>query len=252
MRTIHMRVTGDTVELDSSVAGVQGSGNVDKVVVSFDEAWDGYAKSACWWDGHGVQAGEPRLLTADMLVDLTRDDRTYILVAPPEALRWPGACTLVIDGYQDGTLARTARQELQVVPAPASALGTAVTPTQAQQLQSEIEVMVAAVTQAGEAATHGPCVNAAGNWLIWDTEAKAYVDSGIYAGGSPGPQGEKGEKGDKGDRGEDGILLDLTPGLFAMTLSSEGHLLVAVREEEPVPPLEIDGETGHLLYKISN
>ena len=106
MRTMHMTVTGDNVTLDSAVAGVQGSGNVDKLVVSFDPSWDGYAKTAAWWDAHGDQAGEPRVLTADLLVDPAADARHYILVVPPKALALAGRCTLVIDGYLDGALAR--------------------------------------------------------------------------------------------------------------------------------------------------
>lgn len=147
MRTFHMKVTGDNVVLDSAVAGVQGSGNVDDLVVYFDHAWDGYAKSATWWDAHGVQAGEPRMLTADMLVDMAKDTRNYILVVPPEALRSPGRCTLVIDGWKDGALARTVTQEFQVVPAPPSAKGAAMTPSQAQQMQAQVDRLLPKMQQ---------------------------------------------------------------------------------------------------------
>lgn len=207
MRTFHMAVTGDSVTLDSSVAGVQGSGNVDKIVVSFDPAWDGYAKSCAWWDAHGKQVGEPRMLTADMLVDLARDTRRYILVVPPEALREAGRCALVIDGWLDGALARTVTQEFQVIPAPASAQGTAVTPTQAQQLQTEIESLTQATSQAQSAVLHGPYVGTNGNWQVWDLAAGAYRDTGVYAKGLQGPKGDKGDtgpQGPKGDRGEVG------------------------------------------------
>lgn len=262
-----MAVRGDAVTTDSAVAGVQGSGNVDKIVVRFDESWAGYAKSACWWDAHGIRAGEPRLLTADLLVDAA-EGKSYILLTPPEALRWPGQCTLVIDGWRDGALARTVRQEFQVVPAPASAKGSDVTPSQAQQLQSEIEAMVDVMTAAQEAAAHGPTISAAGTWLVWDPLARSYVDTAVCVNGVKGDRGPKGEKGDKGDPGRngadgkdgvdgkdgadglDGVLLDLTPGVFAMALSQDGHLLVAVREGQSVPPLVIDPETGHLLYQI--
>lgn len=266
-----MAVHGDAVTLDSAVAGVQGSGNVDKLVVRFDEGWDGYAKSVCWWDAHGIRAGEPRLLTAELLVDAA-DGKSYILLTPPEALRWPGKCSLVIDGWKDGCLARTVRQEFQVVPAPASAKGSDVTPSQAQQLQSEIEHMVDVMTVAQEAANHGPTISMMGTWLVWDANVRAYLDTGISAGGLQGDPGERGPKGDKGDKGDpgkdgvngkngvdgkdgadglDGVLLDLTPGVFAMALSQEGHLLVAVQEGQSVPPLVIDPATGHLLYQIA-
>lgn len=147
MRTFHMKVTGDNVVLDSAVAGVQGSGNVDKLVVYFDHAWDGYAKSAAWWDAHGVQAGEPMLLTADMLVDITKDPRSYILLVPPAALRSPGRCALVIDGWKDGALARTVTQEFQVVPAPASAKAADIPPSQLQQMQAQVDELLPMMRQ---------------------------------------------------------------------------------------------------------
>ena len=43
-----------------------------------------------------------------------------------------------------------------------------------------------------------------GNWLVWDREQKAYVDSGESCRGEQGLQGVKGEKGDKGDTGPQG------------------------------------------------
>ncbi len=265
-----MRVTGDVVQTDSSVAGVQGSGNVDKIVVTFDDAWDGFAKTAHWWDGHGAQAGEPRVLTLDMLVDKEyTDERTYILVVPPEALRCAGMCKLVIDGYKYGALARTVCQEFQVVPAPASAKGAEMTPTQAQQLQGEIESVLGDLSQVKRAAAHGPYVGENGNWMVWDLDNERYKDSGIYAGGRKGDKGDKGdpgpagpqgpqgppgpqgEIGPKGDTGDVAALVDLETGVFAMGLSQEGHLLVTVNTETAPPPLEIDRETGHLIYKIT-
>lgn len=152
MRTIHVTVTGDAVTRDSAVAGVQGSGNVDKLVVSFDPAWDGYAKSAAWWDAHGKEAGEPKLLTADLLVDYPADTRTYVLLVPPEALRCSGECTLVIDGWRDGALARTVRQTFQVAYAPPSAKGSDLPPSKAQDLQAQIDGLLDDIAQRAQGA----------------------------------------------------------------------------------------------------
>lgn len=149
-----MTVDGDRVTLDGTVAGVQGSGNVDKLVVQFDPSWSEYAKTAAWWDAHGVQAGVPRILTAEMLVDPEQSLLHYILLVPPEALRWAGRCSLVIDGYRDGTLARTVTQEFQVVSAPPSAKGSDITPDQAQQLQREIEAILGEVEEHTSEAKH--------------------------------------------------------------------------------------------------
>lgn len=277
MRTIHMTVDGDNVKLDSAVAGVQGSGNVDKIVVRFDPSWEGYGKTACWWDAHGGQAGKPRLLTADMLVDMADAGSGYILLVPSTALAYAGRCSLIINGWKNGCLARTVGQELQVVSAPAldEEQEEYIDPTEAQRLQAEIETMVNTVTQAKRAALHGPYVGENGNWMVWDLAADGYKDSGVYAGGTQGERGEqgppgpRGETGPAGPQGEPGLtgppgppgpkgetgsvaaLAELGTGVFAMGVNEEGHLLVAVNEGETAPPLEID-ENGHLIYKITN
>lgn len=320
MRTFHMTVTGDSVELDSAVAGVRGSGNVDKLVVRFDPSWDGYAKTACWWDAHGDQAGDPETLTFDKLSNYPADTMTYILVVPPEALRYAGRCTLVIDGWSDGRRGRTLTQTLDVVDAPKPAparelpanrdttlqaqidgiLGTVGKQTQAaKDAAKEAAVCMeaaneaaaqaegyaeAADTSAGEAqeaeglaeghakaaqaaadraeaaVVHGPYVGEHGRWMVWNQAAGGYRDSGVAARGPQGPRGERGERGEpgpqgppgaQGPQGEMGALVDLGTGVFAMGLSAAGHLLLVVNEAETAPPLEIDEETGHLMYRIN-
>lgn len=69
--------------------------------------------------------------------------------------------------------------------------------------------------------------------------------------GDAGPQGVPGPQGATGPKGADGVLTELGTGVFAMGISEDGHLLVSVNESEAAPPLEIDPETGHLLYKIN-
>lgn len=72
--------------------------------------------------------------------------------------------------------------------------------------------------------------------------------------GETGPQGEKGEKGDTGEKGEPGdaaALIDLDSGVFAMLIDENGHLLVAVNDGQEAPDMEIDPETGHLIYNIT-
>jgi len=137
----------------------------------------------------------------------------------------------------------------------------------------------AASADAAEAvAVRTPYVGANGNWMVWDLAARVFIDSGVPARGATGatgpqgergpvgatgPQGQKGEKGDvgpqgvpgpqgaAGPKGAGGGLTELGTGVFAMGISEDGHLLVSVNETEAAPPLEIDPETGHLLYKIN-
>lgn len=93
----------------------------------------------------------------------------------------------------------------------------------------------------------------------YDRETRK-ITFGIPAGpqGERGPRGEQGARGEtgpqgpKGEKGDNGVCIPLEFGMFAMSVNEDGHLLVSVNEEDPFPPLEIDAETGHLVYKIDN
>lgn len=202
MRTINMTVTGDLVTVDGTVIGVQGSGNADTIRLTLDEAWDGWAKTAAWWDAHGAEAVS-QTVTAAQLEDVAVSTRCYLLPVPPEALRYGGECTLVLDGYKDGARARTVRQEFAVARAPErAAVLTATTPTEAEQLQEALEELTESVhvLAAGRAAHIGEN----GNWMEWDPEEKAFQDTGVAATGPKGDAGEKGDRGDQGPKGEKG------------------------------------------------
>lgn len=69
--------------------------------------------------------------------------------------------------------------------------------------------------------------------------------------GSPGPKGDTGPVGPPGPAGEDGadgVIVELSPGVFAMSVSKEGHLIVTYNESDPAPPLKIAND--HLVYVI--
>ena len=65
------------------------------------------------------------------------------------------------------------------------------------------------------------------------------------SGAFDGPQGPQGEKG------QDGVIFDMRAGVFAMTVSDEGHLLVMVNDGQAPPDMSINPENGHLIYKIN-
>lgn len=154
MRTINMTVTGDLVAVDSTVVGVQGSGNADMIRLTLDEGWDGWAKTATWWDSHGTEAAS-RTITADLLDDVAVSARCYLLPVPPEALRYGGECILVLDGYKNGARARTVRQEFAVERAPVrrAVEEDATTPTDMEQMQGQVDAVLGQLqtVAAGEA-----------------------------------------------------------------------------------------------------
>ena len=142
MREITVRLENEYLQKNGKTAGVQGSGNVNSLLVTFGEEWDGFAKTAVWWDARG-QNPVKQILGADAIVDITEDPRTYRIFIPPEPLAFAGTCRMVIDGYQDGKRARSVVCELDVLEAPVYENAedpTDPTPSQAEQLQQQIDL----------------------------------------------------------------------------------------------------------------
>ena len=77
-------------------------------------------------------------------------------------------------------------------------------------------------------------------------------DSGEFDGekGDTGPQGPQGIQGPQGPPGENGTaaVVTLDPGMFALTVNDEGHLILTHNTSDPVPPLQV--VDGHLKYII--
>lgn len=69
--------------------------------------------------------------------------------------------------------------------------------------------------------------------------------------GPEGPQGSPGIQGPQGPPGKtggSGIITTLDPGMFAMSVSDEGHLIVTHNASDPAPPLAIvDGRLKYLI-----
>ncbi|WP_343249157.1 BppU family phage baseplate upper protein [Diplocloster hominis] len=77
-------------------------------------------------------------------------------------------------------------------------------------------------------------------------EVQNKLDNGDFI----GPPGIQGEQGPVGPQGPDGVavITQLNPGLFAVAVDSNGHLIVTHNDNEPVPPLEI--QEGRLVYTV--
>lgn len=232
MRIIEVKVAGTHLTKDSSYAGVQGEANATALRIEFSEEWDGYAKTITWHDAKGEKP-TGRILTADLLEDMTASTRIYLTFIPQEALAVRGKCHFAIDGYINGRRGRSVYSELIVKPSGTGAdeIINQPTPTQAEQLQGQIDTLLedmqVEATRAENAADraeksakyiedveddirdmvenaeavsiHYPYIDSeTGNWMVWDAEAKAYTNTGTSS------KGEKGDKGDKGDKGEAG------------------------------------------------
>ena len=213
---------------DEVVLGAAGSHDDVVLELAFSPLWDGTTKQAVWLDAYG-ETPTVGLLTADMLSEGTN---TYQITVPGEAKRVDGMCHLTIRGAVSeddlelsATLTATAR--FRILPAHwdnDAAESQDVTPTQAVQLQQQIDKVLGDVAGAIEAADSSekaaqraedaaelvseananPPKVVDGTWWIWDAKKSSYVDSGVSAVGPPGPKGEQGPKGDQGFKGDQG------------------------------------------------
>ena len=148
MREITLTVRGDTVHASRHRAGIQGEANATALVVTFDESWDGYAKKITFWD-----ALEQNPVVRGL--NIAYADRTYKTTIPGEPLALAGECLLVIDGYLDGTRARTISVRLTVDEAPvADNAGEPVAPApdQYEELRGHLEQIMENIRKAEQAA----------------------------------------------------------------------------------------------------
>lgn len=208
-RIIEVNVNGSYLTKDSNTAGVQHEANDKTLRITFDDGWDGYAKKVTFWDAF-KQTPVKIILGADRLEDITVSTRVYLCPIPGEAMTEAGWCSFVIDGYVDGKRHRSVEDHLKVFPANfAEEAGEPAdpTPTQAEQLQVQVEAIldtiqeaVASGGEAKEAAAEAaesaeaakqsalkagtpPYVGKNGNWFVWDLATGKFVDSGVSATG---------------------------------------------------------------------
>lgn len=215
-RLVEVKVSGNHLWKDANQAGVQGEGNVTRLRITFDEGWSGYAKSVTFFDAKGKNPVK-RNLTVDLLEDIASSTLCYLCAIPPEPLALAGWCSFVIEGYIDDVRQRAVETQMEVLPAKDT--GDAVvpgapTPTQAEQLQTQMERVLHDLQQAMAAAAS----------VLGMTVSAVTVEAGAEAGvvkqenadgtanlhfslprGEVGPQGPQGEKGEQGPQGIQGI-----------------------------------------------
>lgn len=144
-RLVEIKVKYGTAVSDSKFIGVVGDAFITAMRVTFDADWDGFAKTLTMWDARG-QNPVAVLLGANLLEDVAVGN-VYLVPIPAEPLARQGdGIAAVFEGTKtlDGvtTVQRTENLYFTVLEASvADGAGAPsdVTPSQAEQLQSEIE-----------------------------------------------------------------------------------------------------------------
>lgn len=155
-RTIPCQVTDEYVRGDRVVVGAAGSHNDVALRLAFGPMWEGTARSIVWKDALG---GNPTvtILGTDLLE--TGETEVYIVPIPAEPKAYAGDMTMtikgaVVDGDTETSATLTARAFFTVMESDwdeDAAESGDITPTQAEQLQAQLEAIkdnIAASTQA--------------------------------------------------------------------------------------------------------
>nr|DAG59326.1 MAG TPA: hypothetical protein [Caudoviricetes sp.] len=187
-RIIEVKVNGSYITKDNRNAGVQHEANTTSLRIEFDQGWDSYAKKVTWWDAKGENPVEITLGT-NLLEDATASTRIYLCPIPGEPLAECGECTFVIDGYVDGKRQRSAADCLWVKEAPFkenAGQPSDPTPSQAEQLQKEIDGIKGTISQAvaSAAAAAKSEANAKASETAASGSASAAANSETAAAGS--------------------------------------------------------------------
>ena len=225
-RIIKCQVANEFITGTGQVIGAAGSHDDVELELEFSPMWEGTSKRIAWFDALGENP-VITILTTNLLVPGTED--TYRVPVPPEAKAVEGNMMLTIRGaeVENGRETRAvvaATAMFVVLPArwdPFADESQDVTPSQADQLQAQLENIksdiVGAVDAAADAkaaakdandsriAASVSAINADdaktaaekavgktsyigenGNWFEWDAGRGAFVDSGVPA---TGPRG---------------------------------------------------------------
>lgn len=154
MRYINIAVNGLFAEKSSKNAGVQGEGNSSALVITFDDSWEDYSKRIIWRDAHGENPVS--ILFAESYL---QSNGSYIVPIPSEPLELPGWCSFTIEGYAAATptqIAMTVTENMQVLPAENYYAPAEPTPSQAMQLQEQIDNIELTPGPTGPAGPRGP------------------------------------------------------------------------------------------------
>lgn len=178
-RTINVTVNGEFVRKDSKNAGVQGEANVTPLHITMSDDWAEFSKRIVWRDALGENPVSVLLYNAVEALVEGKDPLTFDTAIPAEPLALPGWCSFTIEGFRDSTptaVSITVTDHLLVKANDSYHTPAEPAPTQAQQLQTQIDGIVPQVSElVGNAVEALEQAEAAVKvWEVWDA-GKTYL-----------------------------------------------------------------------------
>ena len=169
-RIINVSVGGNYLKKDKKSAGVKGEANVTRLRITFDNGWDNYAKTVTFLDARG-QNPVNVVLGVNLLEDVAKDKRVYIVPIPAEPMAISGELTFIIEGVLDNKIQKSFADRLEVKDAPdttGAVNAVEPTPSELTQLQTEIEFIKDTFGKSSY-------VSEDGTVYVWSEESGEYV-----------------------------------------------------------------------------
>lgn len=149
-RTINVAVNGSFVRKDSKNAGVQGEANVTTLHIVMSAEWEEFSKRIVWRNARGEDPVSILLYNSVEKLVSEKDPLVFDTPIPAEPLGLPGWCSFTIEGFRDGTptaVSITVTDTLLVKVNDSYNTPAEPSPTQAQQLQTQIDTIVPQVSE---------------------------------------------------------------------------------------------------------
>lgn len=231
-RIINVAVNGNFVRKDSKNAGVQGEANVTTLHIVMSDDWEEFSKRIIWRDAQGENPVAVLLFNGVEDLVAGKDPLVFDTPIPAEPLALHGWCSFTIEGFRDSNptaVSISVSDNLLVKVNDAYDAPAEPSPSQAQQLQTQIDSIVPQVSELVGNAIDAleQAEEAVKLWEVWD-EGKKYlplnkvsrlgssyictaacvgVDPALDTAGTDG-QGDCwlliASKGDRGDQGAEG------------------------------------------------
>lgn len=238
-RIINVAVNGNFVRKDSKNAGVQGEANVTTLHIVLSDDWEEFSKRIIWRNAQGENPVSVLLFNSVEDLVAKKDPLVFDTPIPAEPLALSGWCSFTIEGFRDSdptAVSITVSDDLLVKVNDAYNTPAEPTPSQAQQLQNQIDTIVPQVSELVENAVDAleQAEEAVKLWEKWDSTKKyvplnkvsrngsSYICTATNVGIDPvldvpdetgvgdcwlliAAKGDKGDQGAQGEQGKQGI-----------------------------------------------
>lgn len=200
-RIIEVKVCGSHLTKDSNKAGTKGEANMTRLRITFDENWEDFAKRVLFWDAYG-QNPVKVVLGVNLIEDVQKNTRVYLVPIPAEAMARAGWLTFSIQGTLDNKNQVAITSKLEVNDSPDILDPLEPTPSELEQIQAEIEtikddlkeldtareestenakIAKESADKAVAAVGKSSYIGDNGNWYAWDDEKGEFYDTGVRA-----------------------------------------------------------------------